>query len=82
MHEPFDIVITDLGMPNVDGRQVADSVRATTPDTPIIMLTGWGQQPLSDSERTPQVDRLLSKPPRLQELRTALAELTAGRGDP
>jgi len=81
IHEPFDIVITDLGMPNVDGRQVADSVRATTPDTPIIMLTGWGQQPLSDSERTPQVDRLLSKPPRLQELRTALAELTAGRGD-
>ncbi len=82
IHEPFDIVITDLGMPNGDGRQVADSVRAITPDTPIIMLTGWGQQPLADSERTPQVDRLLSKPPRLGELRTALAELTAGRGDP
>ena len=79
IHEPFDIVITDLGMPNVDGRQVADSVRATTPETPIIMLTGWGQQPLADGE--PQVDRLLSKPPRLQELRTALAELTTGRGD-
>jgi DNA-binding response OmpR family regulator len=79
IREPFDIVITDLGMPNVDGRQVADSVRATTPDTPIIMLTGWG--PLADGERTPQVDRLLSKPPRLQELRTALAELTTGRGE-
>jgi CheY-like chemotaxis protein len=78
--EPFDIVITDLGMPYVDGRQVVDSVRATTPDTPIIMLTGWGQH-LADNERTPRVDRLLSKPPRLQELRTALAELTSGRGD-
>jgi signal transduction histidine kinase len=77
--EPFDIVITDLGMPYVDGRQVVDSVRATTPDTPIIMLTGWGQQ-LADNERTPRVDRLLSKPPRLQELRSALAELTSGRG--
>jgi signal transduction histidine kinase len=76
--EPFDIVITDLGMPYVDGRQVVDSVRATTPDTPIIMLTGWGQQPAADNERTPRVDRLLSKPPRLQELRSALAELTAG----
>jgi signal transduction histidine kinase len=79
--EPFDVVITDLGMPYVDGRQVVASVRATTPDTPIIMLTGWGQHLLADNERTPQVDRLLSKPPRLQELRTALAELTAGRGD-
>jgi len=45
------------------------------------MLTGWGQQPLADGERIPRVDRLLSKPPRLQELRTALAELTTGRGD-
>ncbi len=79
--EPFDIVITDLGMPYVDGRQVVDSVRAMAPDTPIIMLTGWGQHVLADNERTPQVDRLLSKPPRLQELRTALAELTAGRGE-
>lgn len=79
--EPFDIVITDLGMPYVDGRQVVDSVRASSPDTPIIMLTGWGQQPAADNERTPRVDRLLSKPPRLQELRSALAELTADPRD-
>jgi CheY-like chemotaxis protein len=72
-------VITDLGMPYVDGRQVVDGVRAAAPDTPIIMLTGWGQRLLADNEQTPQVDRLLSKPPRLQELRTALAELTADR---
>jgi signal transduction histidine kinase len=77
--EPFDIVITDLGMPYVDGRQVVDGVRAIAPDTPIIMLTGWGQRLLADNEQTPHVDRLLSKPPRLHELRTALAELTADR---
>jgi DNA-binding response OmpR family regulator len=74
--EPFDVVITDLGMPYVDGRQVADSVRAATPGTPIIMLTGWGQHLSADGEPKPRVDRLLSKPPRLQELRAALAELT------
>jgi CheY-like chemotaxis protein len=74
--ESFDVVITDLGMPYVDGRQVADSVRAAAPDTPIIMLTGWGQRLSADSEPRPRVDRLLSKPPRLQELRAALAELT------
>jgi CheY-like chemotaxis protein len=78
---PFDIVITDLGMPYVDGRQVVDSVRTSAPDTPIIMLTGWGQQLAADNERTLRVDRLLSKPPRLQELRSALAELTADRRD-
>jgi DNA-binding response OmpR family regulator len=77
---PFDIVITDLGMPYVDGRQVAASVRAAAPDTPIIMLTGWGQSVQAD-EQAPHVDRLLSKPPRLQELRKALVELISGRGN-
>lgn len=74
--EPFDVVITDLGMPYVDGRQVIDSVRKTSPHTPIILLTGWGKGPLADHEPAPQVDRVLGKPPRLRELRAALAELT------
>jgi signal transduction histidine kinase len=73
--EPFEIVITDLGMPYVDGRQVIDSVRATAPRTPIILLTGWGQRSVGDNEPLPPADRVLSKPPRLRELRTALAEL-------
>lgn len=70
---PFEVVITDLGMPYVDGRKVAEAVRAASPDTPIILLTGWGQRLPADDERPPQVDHLLSKPPRLHELREVLA---------
>ena len=74
---PFDVVITDLGMPYVDGRQVIENIRAHhRPKRPIILLTGWGQRVLAESSDLPQADRLLSKPPRLHELRTALAELT------
>src|SRR5690606_12446629 len=72
--QSFDVVITDLGMPHVDGRQVARSIRATSPATPIILLTGWGQIPTGDGEPLLDVDRLLGKPPRLQELREAIAE--------
>jgi signal transduction histidine kinase/ActR/RegA family two-component response regulator len=75
-NEPFALVITDLGMPYVDGRKVAAALKARSPSTPIIMLTGWGQRLLSDNEIPPHVDRVLSKPPRLHELRTALAELS------
>jgi signal transduction histidine kinase len=75
----FDIVITDLGMPYVDGRQVVASVRAMSPGTPIILLTGWGQHVVNEQDRPPQVDRLLGKPPRIRELRSALAELTGRR---
>ena len=77
--KPFDILITDLGMPYVDGRQVVASVRGMSPGTPIILLTGWGQHVAHDQERPPQVDRLLGKPPRIRELRSALAELTGRR---
>jgi signal transduction histidine kinase/CheY-like chemotaxis protein len=75
----FDVVITDLRMPDVDGRQVVASVRAMSPGTPIILLTGWGQQVASDASRPLAVDRLLGKPPRIRELRAALAELTGRR---
>jgi CheY-like chemotaxis protein len=75
----FDIVITDLGMPYVDGRQVIAGVRAMSPATPIILLTGWGQHGMNEQDKPPQVDRLLGKPPRIRELRTALAELTGRR---
>lgn len=75
--EPFAVVMTDLGMPYLDGRKVAAAVRAAAPATPVILLTGWGQRLLSANDIPPTVDRVLAKPPKLHELRTALAEVTA-----
>jgi len=73
--ESFDIVITDLGMPYVDGRKVAAAIKAMAPTTPIILLTGWGQRLIAANDTPANIDRVLSKPPRLMELRTTLAEL-------
>jgi CheY-like chemotaxis protein len=70
---PFEVVITDLGMPHVDGRQVASSIKSVSPDTPVILLTGWGQRLVETGDVPPSVDRVMSKPPRLSELRDALA---------
>ncbi|HEY6125851.1 MAG TPA: response regulator [Steroidobacteraceae bacterium] len=78
-HMPYDIVITDLAMPDVDGRQVVANLRATSPGTPIVLLTGWRHQLADRVERPLHVDRLLGKPPRIRELRMALAELTGRR---
>jgi signal transduction histidine kinase len=73
--ELIDVVITDLGMPHVDGRKVASSIKAISPRTPVILLTGWGQRLIASNESHPHVDKVLAKPPRLHELRAALAEL-------
>jgi signal transduction histidine kinase/ActR/RegA family two-component response regulator len=71
----FALVITDLGMPHVDGRRVAESIKRIAPRTPVIMLTGWGNRMLAEHDTPAHVDRVLSKPPRLAELRNALREL-------
>jgi signal transduction histidine kinase/ActR/RegA family two-component response regulator len=73
--ETLDIVITDLGMPYVDGRKVAASIKMLSPKTPVILLTGWGQRLIAANDIPSHVDKLLSKPPRLNELRAALSEL-------
>lgn len=70
---PFAAVITDLGMPYVDGRKVSSAVKEMSPTTPVILLTGWGQRLVEEVEIPPHVDRVLSKPPKLRELRDALA---------
>src|SRR6266478_4953440 len=79
---PFSIVITDLGMPYVDGRKVAASVKAASALTPVILLTGWGKRLLAENDIPAHVDRVLSKPPRLAELRAALAKLAAPQDPP
>jgi CheY-like chemotaxis protein len=73
--ESFSIVITDLGMPHVDGRRVASAIKAAAPHTPIVLLTGWGQRILAEQDIPDHVDRVLSKPPKLRELREVLADL-------
>lgn len=68
----FDAVVTDLGMPYVDGRQVAGFVKGVSPSTPVILLTGWGHRLMTEGDLPEHVDILLSKPPKLRELREAL----------
>jgi signal transduction histidine kinase/ActR/RegA family two-component response regulator len=72
---PFPVVITDLGMPHVDGRVVAAAIKAAEPGTGIIMLTGWGQRLVASGDIPPGVNVVLSKPPKLGDLRQALADL-------
>ncbi len=76
----FDIVITDLGMPYADGRKVAGAVKALAPSMPVILLTGWGQRLEIEGDVPAHVDRVLSKPPKLGELREALAALVTPAG--
>ncbi len=78
--ETIDMVITDLGMPNVDGRKVAAAVKEKSLVTPVVLLTGWGQRLIEEEDIPPFVDRVLSKPPKLNDLRSALFDFCAKPG--
>jgi CheY-like chemotaxis protein len=78
---PFDVVFTDLGMPYFDGRQVAKVLKRESPNTPVVMLTGWGAFMKEDGEVPAQVDGILSKPPRSAEIREALQRIARRRNN-
>ncbi|HLI22736.1 MAG TPA: ATP-binding protein, partial [Stellaceae bacterium] len=78
--EAFAVVITDLGMPYMDGHEVARAIKHTSSSTPVILLTGWGRRMSGDQEPPANVDRTLDKPPKLPELREALAGTLAMGG--
>ncbi|HEY6126167.1 MAG TPA: ATP-binding protein, partial [Steroidobacteraceae bacterium] len=79
--KPFPVVITDLGMPHVDGRAVAAAIKAAAPATSVIMLTGWGQRLVASGEIPADVVAVVSKPPRIAELRQVIAECTTPPGE-
>ncbi len=77
---PYDVVITDLGMPYMDGKAVARAVKQASPKTPVVLLTGWGMRMMENGELPAHVDRVLGKPPKIRELREALFALTRRQG--
>ena len=69
----FDLVITDRGMPEMNGDALAAAIKQETPRLPIIMLTGFGEMMISAGEKPPGVDCLLGKPVTPAALRQAVA---------
>ena len=78
--EAFAVVITDLGMPYMDGHEVARAIKTLSVNTPVILLTGWGRRMTGEHDLPANVDRTLDKPPKLPELREALAGTLAMAG--
>jgi len=56
-----DVVITDLGMPKVNGWEVAERIKTAAPATRVFLLTGWGEH-VTASEGSRYVDQVIAKP--------------------
>ena len=67
-NQSFDLVITDLGMPDMNGHELAKRIKAVSEQIPVILLTGWGSQMSLQEEETAWVEMVLSKPPKKEEI--------------
>ena len=66
--QPYDVLVTDLGMPYVDGNEVARTSKELFPATMVVLLTGWGTQ-MGEGGKQTHMDHVLPKPFDLNELR-------------
>jgi DNA-binding NtrC family response regulator len=65
----FDLVLTDLRMPGIDGMAVLSQIRATTPDVPVIMITGHATLDSAVDAMKAGAYHYIAKPFRLAEAR-------------
>jgi signal transduction histidine kinase/PAS domain-containing protein len=73
--ERFDVVFTDLGMPVVNGWDVVKAVKTRSPDTPVVVVTGWGAQIDGGALRVRGADYVIPKPFSLEDVREVLRQL-------
>jgi GAF domain-containing protein/ActR/RegA family two-component response regulator len=75
--EPFDLVFTDLGLPGLSGWEVTRLIRLRRPETPVILVTGWGDQLEEEDARNRGVDVVVAKPFEIEGVRAAVARALA-----
>jgi len=74
----FDLVITDLVMPNISGVGVISILKKKHPGTPVIAITGWGEHPEALAAEA-KADLVLEKPFRLPELDKLMNDILSSK---
>ncbi|HEX9882390.1 MAG TPA: response regulator, partial [Desulfobaccales bacterium] len=73
--QEFDVILTDLKMEKMDGIQLLESVKQVAPRTEIIMVTGYATVSSAVDALKKGAAHYLSKPIKLDELRTTVREI-------
>jgi signal transduction histidine kinase/DNA-binding response OmpR family regulator len=71
----FDLVITDRGMPEMNGDKMATVIKELAPEIPVIMLSGFADVMKATADQPEAIDCIISKPISLNGLRKAMADV-------
>ena len=75
----YDLIITDIGLPDIDGWEVVERIKKLDADVPIIMISGWGLNEEVEKAGRLGVDYILPKPFRLENLGELIEKVKSRR---
>jgi len=64
----FDLVLSDLGMPDMTGWEVVSRIHTASPQTPVVLVTGWGTSLDEDEVERSGVTAVVQKPFDIEDL--------------
>jgi len=77
LDEPWDLLLTDIVMPGIDGIEVARQAAHRHPGLRIMFITGFAAVALTAGEKAPAGAKVLSKPIHLREIVTEVERMIA-----
>jgi two-component system, cell cycle response regulator CpdR len=75
--EPFELLLTDIVMPEMDGIELARRASELDPDIKIMFITGFAAVALNSDSAAPKNAKVLSKPVHLRELVNEVQKMLA-----
>ncbi len=76
----IDLLITDVGLPGLNGRQVADAGRALRPDLKVLFMTGYAENTTLPAEFLEPGMAMITKPFAMEALAARVREIIAPSG--
>ena len=73
--DEFDVVITDMTMPNMTGDKLADKIKKIRSDIPVILCTGFNERTPQENAYFPEISAFIIKPVALEKLSKTLRKV-------
>ncbi len=77
--ENYDLILTDLSMPGIDGQQLLKRVKQTHPDTPVIVISGTCSEEEGQSSLALGAFAYLTKPFKLEDVEDTVNRALASK---
>lgn len=74
-NQKFSLVITDMKMPNMSGLELLEKVREKYPGLPVVLISGYSVDSMSNESSTVKPDGFLSKPFMMNDVEQMLKRL-------